>query len=84
MMHGTQNIKFIDAKQAKEIHQYKNTKHKLHKTIAAIWYNKLCKQQQLTPNYITIRINGNNRQCQNTITAASLFRINQEIKFLYI
>jgi hypothetical protein len=23
MMHGTQNIKFIDAKQAKEIHQYK-------------------------------------------------------------
>jgi hypothetical protein len=55
-MHGTQNIKIIDAKQAKDIHQYQNTKRKLHKTTAAIWYNKLCKQQQLTPNYINIRI----------------------------
>ena len=31
---------FIDAKQAKEVHLYQNTKRKLYKTTAAIWYNK--------------------------------------------
>ena len=40
MMHGTTNIKFIDAQQAKLAYQYKNTKRKLYKTNAAIWYNK--------------------------------------------
>ena len=39
-MHGTTNIKFIDAQQAKLAYQYKNTKRKLYKTNAAIWYNK--------------------------------------------
>jgi hypothetical protein len=34
------NVKFIHAKQAKEIHQYQNTKRKLYRTNAAIWYNK--------------------------------------------
>jgi hypothetical protein len=29
MMHGTTNVKFIEAKQAKEIYQYKNIKGKL-------------------------------------------------------
>ena len=42
MMHGTTNIKFIDAQQAKLAYQYKNTKRKLYKTNAAIWYNKVC------------------------------------------
>ena len=41
MMHGTTNIKFIDAQQAKLACQYNNTKRKLHKTNAAIWYNKI-------------------------------------------
>ena len=40
MMHGTTNIKFIDAQQAKLAYQYMNTKRKLYKTNAAIWYNK--------------------------------------------
>ena len=44
MMHGTTNIKFIDAQQAKLAYQYKNTKRKLYKTNAAIWYNKICRQ----------------------------------------
>jgi hypothetical protein len=39
-MIGTTNIKFIDAQQAKLAYQYKNTKRKLYKTNAAIWYNK--------------------------------------------
>jgi len=36
------NIKFINAKQAIEIHAYKNTKRKLYKTNTAIWFNKTC------------------------------------------
>ena len=31
-----------------------------------------------------VRINGNNRQCNNTMKAADRIRLNQEIKFLYI
>jgi hypothetical protein len=38
-MHGAMNVKFINAKQAKETHQYTNIKRKLYKTKAAIWYN---------------------------------------------
>ena len=38
-MHGSMNIKFINAKQATEIHAYKNTKRKVYKTNAAIWFN---------------------------------------------
>ena len=41
MMHGTTNIKFIDAQQAKLAYHYKNTKRKPYKTNAAIWYNKI-------------------------------------------
>jgi len=41
-MHGSMNIKFINAKEATEIHAYKNTKRKLYKTNAAIWFNKNC------------------------------------------
>ena len=66
MMLGTTNIKFIDAQKAKLAYQYKNTKRKLYKTNAAIWYNKTCRQKRLTPKYIRIRINGNNQQCQRT------------------
>ena len=39
-MHGQQNIKIGDAKQAKQVHQYKNTKIKLYKCNAAIWCKK--------------------------------------------
>ena len=84
MMHGQTKIKFTCAKQAKPIHEYKNIKRRLLKTIAAIWYNKTCKNRQISPNYISIRINGNNRQCTNILKAATLYRINQEIKFLYV
>jgi hypothetical protein len=51
-MHGSMNIKFINAKQTIDIHAYKNTKRKLYKTNAAIWFNKTCRGKELTPNYI--------------------------------
>jgi hypothetical protein len=45
---GMRNIKFANAKQAKEIYLYKNVRTKLHKMKAAIWYNKTCKQFGIT------------------------------------
>jgi ribosomal protein L37AE/L43A len=84
MMYGKSNIKFIVAKQAKEIYQYNNTKRKLYRTNAAIWYNRTCRHKQLTPTYINIRINGKNRQRQRTLRIATQHSINQEIKYLYV
>ena len=55
-MHGTVKLKFIEVKQANEYFKYKNTKRKLYKTNSAIWYNKICRQRRLTPNYINIKI----------------------------
>ena len=72
------------AKQAKDIHEYKNIKRQLYKTIAAIWYNKTCRDKHLSPEYIFIKIKGRNWQCTNTLRAATHYRIDQEIKFLYI
>jgi hypothetical protein len=52
--------------------------------VAAIWFSKTCRDKELRPKCINIRINGNNRQCNNTMKAAVQFRLNWEIKFLYI
>jgi len=83
-MHGHVNVKFVSAKQAKEIYQYRNIKSKLYETNGAIWYNKACREKHLTTNYISIRINGKNLQWQKTVRAAAHVRLNQEIKILYI
>jgi hypothetical protein len=73
----------ISAQQARVSHNYKNIKEKLHKTNSAIWFNKICKLEQLQPNYIHININGHSKQCSNTKKAAIRYRLIQEIKFLY-
>jgi hypothetical protein len=49
MMHGQRDVKLCDAKQARQIYHYKNTKLKLYKNNAAIWFNKTRKTKQLTP-----------------------------------
>jgi hypothetical protein len=46
-MHRFSNIKFANAKQAKEIYTYKNIKQKLYKINAVIWYNKTCREKHL-------------------------------------
>ena len=46
----------------------------------AIWFNKTCKIKQLTPTYMSIKINGNNRQDRSTLRMATTHRLNQEIK----
>jgi len=42
-MHGQQNIKMCEAKQTKQVHQYKNSKIKLYESNTAIWYNETCR-----------------------------------------
>jgi len=37
---------------AKQVNQYKNTKIKLYKSNAAIWYNKTCRTTHLIPTYV--------------------------------
>jgi len=53
-MHGA-NIKIISGQQVRFCNIYKNTKLKLLKTNAAIWFNKTCKIKQLKPNYIQFK-----------------------------
>ena len=55
-MHGRKNIKLHNAEQAKPVYQHKNTKIKLYKNNAAIWYNKTCRARQITPTYANIKI----------------------------
>ena len=65
------------------LNNYKNTKLKLLKANAAIWFNKLCRIRQLKPNYINNKINGQKPQDKRNINNAIRYRINQEVKFLY-
>jgi sucrose-6-phosphate hydrolase SacC (GH32 family) len=49
-------MKLHNAEQTKPIYQYKNTKIKLYKNNAAIWYNKTCRARQITPTYANIKM----------------------------
>jgi hypothetical protein len=82
-MHGEYKVKFSDAQQAKTIYKFQRLKEKIHKTNAAIWFNKLCRTEQLSQRYIDITVNGNTQRSRNTQEAATTHRIAQEIKFLY-
>jgi len=76
-------MKFCNAKQAKQAHQYKNIKTELYKNNAVIWYNKTCRLKKLSPNYINIKVKGTKPQSQKTKNVTIRYRINQELKFLY-
>jgi hypothetical protein len=82
-MHGEYTIKFVSAQQARIIYKYRNTKEKLLRTNASIWFNKTCKAEHLQPRYINIKVNGNNRRSHNTKNAALKYRIDLELKHLY-
>jgi len=62
---------------------YKNTRLKLLKTNAAVWFNKMCKSKNLKPKYIHFKTNGKTSQDRKTVSNAVRFRINREIKLLY-
>jgi len=80
-MQGT-HIKIIGAQQAKICNIYKNTRIKLLKTNAVIWFNKMCEIENQKPNYIQFKTRGKTPQDKTTSNAIK-FRINQEIKFSY-
>jgi hypothetical protein len=46
-MHGGNNVKFISAQQAKATYLHHNIKKKLLNTNAAIWFNKVCRNEKL-------------------------------------
>jgi hypothetical protein len=78
-MHGEHKVKLINAQQAKPIYHYQNFKEKIHKTKASIWFNKICKTEHLTPNYIHITVKGTNEKGTKTKNMAIKYRLNQEI-----
>ena len=82
-MYGTHRFKIIHAQQARIFNSYKNVEKKLQNADASIWFNKLCTEKNLTPQYVHIRVNGNNVQSINTKLTALKYRLNQEIQFLY-
>jgi hypothetical protein len=61
-MHGTEKVKIINAQYAKTINNFRNTKEKLLRANAAIWFNKPCRANHLTPKYIHLKVAGNNQQ----------------------
>jgi hypothetical protein len=64
-MHRMNNFKILNAQNARIIYNYKNTKEKLLKTIAALWFSKTYRFNHLTPLYIHVNINDNNIQYIN-------------------
>ena len=64
-------FEIIDAQQTRMHNIYKNSKLKLLKPIAAIWYQKICKAKQLTPIYTHTTFNGNKIQSKKTRKAAN-------------
>ena len=70
-MHKMENVKFIIAKLAKQIYHFKNIKERLHKTNASVWYNKTCRQLQLTRIYISIKVKGKFRMNSRPVKTKS-------------
>ena len=76
-MHGKENFKIIDTKQAKLINDYKHIKHKLLKTNAVVWFNKICRKIQL--NYAKFKTKNNNQLNKNRKTSYKADGFVQEI-----
>jgi hypothetical protein len=41
-------------------------KEKLQRTNASIWFNKVCKAEQLQPQYINVKVNGTSKRSHDT------------------
>ena len=55
------NCKFVNAQQARATYNFQNTKTKVCKTTAAIWFNKMYRMNQVLPKYISVKVKGNNK-----------------------
>ena len=80
-MHGKTTIKIIDAQQAKLRNNHKNTRLKLLKTNAAIWFNKMCRIKQLNSafvgknSFVLIKMHGKTTILKNMKGVLILFEI---------
>ena len=76
------NYKLL-ASQAQLINRYKNTRSKLQKCCANIYFNKQCLVKQITPAYVNVRIANTSPASLVTTKKAQTIRIKDEIKFLH-
>jgi hypothetical protein len=70
-------LKLRNAQHPDVTHTYKNMKEKLHRTNATNWFNRICRRNHLTPDYIKNAADSPNQQCYYTTRAATTYRINQ-------
>jgi hypothetical protein len=76
------HIKIITAGQVKIINAYKNSKIKLMKCCANIYFNKQCIAQKITPAYAKIKVAKTSPASTITQQKAQVMRVKDEIKFL--
>lgn len=73
----------ILASQAETINRYKNTRSKLLKCGANIYFNKKCLINDVTPKYARIKFTNNSPASLRTTIRAQTLRVKNEIKLLY-
>jgi hypothetical protein len=75
-------IKFI-ASQANTILKYKNTRNKVLKCCANIYFNKQCLNNKIIPNYANIKLPKSSPSAWNIQKKVREMRIRDDIRFLY-
>jgi len=76
------SIKFI-ASQARTIFQYKNTRTKILKCCANIYFNKQCLIKKFIPVYANIKLPNTSPAARITQKKVHIIRIKDEIRLLY-
>jgi hypothetical protein len=66
LIHSVEQIKFINAQQTQCVYKYKSTKEKLLEMNNAIWFNKMCKANHLTPIYVCVCVHTHTSQWMAT------------------
>ena len=79
---GMASIKFI-ASQARTIFQYKNTRTKILKCCANIYFNKRCLIKKFVPGYANIKLPNTSPAARITQKKVHIIRIKDEIRLLY-
>ena len=64
-------IKIINSEQTKGTYACQNKKEKLLQTIAAIWLNKMCRSNNLTPKSINVTVSDYNCNCYGVMVTTS-------------
>jgi hypothetical protein len=81
---GMENTKFkFIASQAKSINSYKNTRSKLLKCCANIYFNKQCLAKRVIPKYADTKFQNTSLAAQCSSKKTQITCIKDEIKFLY-